>query len=222
MSDIEYKIEKVSLSRKVYLHIKSLILSGELKAGERIPEARIASRFGLSRTPIREALQRLEEYGLVQIKPRSYAQVATLPASAAEDIAALRATLEVLSVELFMNRNGKEDLQRLEQLAHQCEQHMKDGNIAEAFETDSEFHLAIAKGSGNEYVYEALYRLDSRIQLMRLAIHLPPDRLTQFIGQHRKILHALRSDDVDKCKELVRKHVLDQLKHYERVDSRPG
>jgi DNA-binding GntR family transcriptional regulator len=67
-----YAIHRQSLSGQVYCYIKRLILSGEIRGGERIPEEKVAQQFGVSRTPIREALSRLEEYGLIQIKPRSY------------------------------------------------------------------------------------------------------------------------------------------------------
>ncbi|MDO8944225.1 MAG: GntR family transcriptional regulator, partial [Desulfobacterales bacterium] len=77
-SNSTYEIHRQSLSEQVYHYIKRLILSGEIRGGEKIPEEKVAQRFGVSRTPIREALSRLEEYGLIQIKPRSYAEVVAL------------------------------------------------------------------------------------------------------------------------------------------------
>ncbi len=88
---------------RFYHYIKRLILSGKLKGGEKIPEEKIAQQFGVSRTPIREALRRLEEYGLVYLKPRSYAEVISFSPKDAEQVACIRAQLEMLSARLWLN-----------------------------------------------------------------------------------------------------------------------
>ena len=93
--------DMLSISDQVYTHIKKLILAGTLRGGERIPEKKVADLFKVSRTPVREAIRKLAEYGLVVIKPRSYAFVATLSPDEARDISWVRLYLERLSVRLF-------------------------------------------------------------------------------------------------------------------------
>jgi len=214
MSDVRYEIEQGSLSQKVYAYIKALILSGKLEGGGRVPEAKIASRFGLSRTPIREALRRLEVYGLVRIKPRSYAEVVKLHPDEAEDVALLRASLEVLAIKLLTSRGTEEDFQYLEELARECEQYLENDDIAKTFEKDSEFHLEIAKRSRNVHLYELFEKLDAKVQLLRLVLSLPHDQLHRFVFQHKEIIAAMRSHDEAKSEQLMRRHILDQLEIY--------
>ena len=214
MERVTYDIDRMSLSDRVYFYIKELILSGELEGGERIPEERVASRFGLSRTPIREALRRLEEYGLVRIKPRSYAEVITLRPEEASDVAELRAAMETLAVRLLAERATDGDLAQLRSLSDACDEAAAEGNVAEVFEHDSDFHLAIAQRSGNRHLYELFEKLDAKIQLLRLVLHLPFERVKEFVAQHRLLIEALEARDAEKAVAIMNSHVLGQLEHY--------
>lgn len=214
MERVVYDIDRLSLSDRVYFYIKDLILSGELKGGERIPEERVASRFGLSRTPIREALRRLEEYGLVRIKPRSYAEVITLRPEEAPDVAQLRAAMETLAVRLLAERATDEDLAEIKALCAACDEAAAQDDIAQVFEHDSVFHLALAQGSGNRHLYELFEKLDAKIQLLRLVLHLPFERVKEFVAQHRLLLEALETRDANKAVAIMESHVLGQLEYY--------
>ena len=83
-----------------------------LKGGKRIPEEKVAQQFGVSRTPIREALRRLEEYGIIRVKPRSYAEVVGLSPKEARHISIVRAELETLSVRLLTEIGTDEDFRQ--------------------------------------------------------------------------------------------------------------
>ncbi len=214
MERVSYDIDRMSLSDRVYFYIKELILSGELEGGERIPEERVASRFGLSRTPIREALRRLEEYGLVRIKPRSYAEVITLRPEEASDVAELRAAMETLAVRLLAERATEGDLAELRSLSDACDEAAAEGNVAEVFEHDSDFHLAIAQRSGNRHLYDLFEKLDAKIQLLRLVLHLPFERVKESVAQHRLLIEALEARDAEKAVAIMKSHILGQLEHY--------
>ena len=214
-----YPIERQSLAEQVYNYIKRLILSGELKGGEKIPEERVARQFGVSRTPIREALRRLEEYGLIYIKPRSYAVVVDLDPNEAEQIARVRAQLERLSVELLAECGTEEDFDVLEQLAHECDEFFAIGDLASTFEKDSQLHLEIARRTGNRHLYEIFEKIDAKMQLLRLVLHLPIKKLTGFIGQHKNIIHSMRTHDKNAAIELMTKHIMDQLDHFEEREN---
>ncbi len=217
MERVTYDIDRMSLSDRVYFYIKDLILSGELKGGERIPEEKVATRFGLSRTPIREALRRLEEYGLVRIKPRSYAEVITLRPEEASDVAELRAAFEILAVGLLAKRGGPSDFAELRRLSDACDQAVAKKDVALIFEHDSDFHLAIARRCGNPHLYELFEKLDAKIQLLRLVLHLPPERLAAFVAQHSQIVDALEAADVEGAKEIMSAHILGQLNYYQTI-----
>lgn len=222
MERVVYDIDRMSLSDRVYFYIKDLILSGELKGGERIPEEKVASRFGLSRTPIREALRRLEEYGLVRIKPRSYAEVVSLSPEEAPEVAELRAAIEGLAVERVAQGAEKADLEKLRRLNKACTDAVTAGDIASTFEHDSDFHLEIARLSGNRHLYELFEKLDAKVQLLRLVLHLPPKELAAFVGQHELILDAIEKGDARSARRVMESHILGQLEHYTAVETREG
>jgi len=215
----QYSIERQSLAEQVYNYIKRLILSGDLKGGEKIPEEGIARQFGVSRTPIREALRRLDEYGLVYVKPRSYAIVVALDAQDAEQIALVRAQLEQLSVRLLAETGAGEDFDVLEILAHECQQFLRAGDVASTFEKDSQLHLEIARRTGNRHLYELFEKIDAKMQLLRLVLHLPIKELTRFVGQHTAIIQAMKSHQPDESVVLISQHILGQLDHFQEREA---
>ena len=202
------------LSGQVYVYIKQMILSGEFQAGHKIQEEKVGQLFGVSRTPIREALKKLSEYGLVVLKPRSNAVVATLTREEAVQLAHIRAQLEALSVTLLADIGTTRDFDYLQKLAEECDALIAEENVAGAFEIDSTLHLEIARRTNNIHLYEIIEKLDAKIQLSRLIIKLPIDRLEKFINQHTKIIQALRARDRDLSETLMRHHILHQLSYF--------
>jgi DNA-binding GntR family transcriptional regulator len=202
------------LSGQVYVYIKKMILSGEFKAGHKIHEEKVGQLFGVSRTPIREALKKLSEYGLVNLKPRSHAVVATLTPQEAVQLAHIRAQLEALSAKLLAEVGTNRDFDQLSSIADECDALIADGDVAGAFEQDSLFHLEIAHRTKNAHLYEIIEKLDAKIQLSRLIIKLPIDRLETFINQHAKIIQALRRRDRELSETLMRHHILHQLSYF--------
>ena len=215
--DVTYEIHRQSLSDQVYRYIKRLILSGEILGGERIPEEKVAQRFGVSRTPIREALSRLEEYGLIQMKPRSYAVVVALEPREAVQLAVIRAQLETLAVGLLSDCGADEDFRALDLLAQECNALIAEGDIAGAFEKDSLFHLEIARRTGNRHLYDIYEKLDAKIQLLRLVLRLPKEKLILYIRHHDEIIGLMKRGDKEPAVALMKHHVMNQLEDYEKV-----
>ncbi len=212
-----YEIHRQSLSEQVYYYIKRLILSGEIKGGQRVPEEKVARQFGVSRTPIREALKRLEEYGLIQIKPRSYAVVVALEPHEAGQLAIIRSQLEILSVGLLTDCGTNEDFNELDELARECNALIAAGDIATTFEKDSRLHLEIARRTGNRHLYEIFERLDAKIQLLRLVLRLPLKKLKLYVKHHDDIIAAMQRGDKELAVTLMQHHIMNQLEDYEKV-----
>jgi GntR family transcriptional regulator, rspAB operon transcriptional repressor len=212
-----YAIHRESLSDQVYRYIKRLILSGEIRGGERIPEERVAQQFGVSRTPIREALSRLEEYGLIQIKPRSYAVVVALEPHEAGQLAVIRSQLETLAVSLLADCGTGKDFRELELLAKECNALIAEGDIATTFEKDSQLHLEIAQRTGNRHLYEICEKLDAKIQLLRLVLSIPLKKLKVYVKHHDAIIDAMKRHDKELAITLMRHHIMNQLKDQEKV-----
>ena len=215
-----YEIHRQSLSDQVYHYIKRLILSGEIRGGERIPEERVAQQFGVSRTPIREALSRLEEYGLIQIKPRSYAEVVALEPHEASQLAVIRSQLETLAVSLLADCGTEEDFRALDLLATECNALIAAGDIVTTFEKDSQLHLEIAQRTGNRHLYGICEKLDAKIQLLRLVLSIPLEKLKVYVKHHDAIIDAMKKHDKESAITLMKHHVMNQLNDQEKVNKR--
>jgi DNA-binding GntR family transcriptional regulator len=200
-------IVQQSLADQVYTLLKEQILNGKLKGGERIPEETLAAQYGVSRTPIREAIRRLSEYGLVEIKPRSYAEVCAITPKEATDIAEVRVALEQLAIDTIDQLTYKEHIQDIARHAADCQYAMNIGDRAKVFEEDSLFHLALARASNNKELAQICERLDAKVQQLRIAQNLPENKLAEYIGQHVKIMQLLKENNKEECKALLYEHI---------------
>ncbi len=196
-----------SLSDQVYTMLKEQILNGQLKGGMKIPEESLAEQFGVSRTPIREAIRRLAEYGLVTIKPRSHALVSIITDAEALDIARVRITLEQLAIDSIDEEGYQAYVKELSRYAADCQYAMGIGDRATVFQQDSLFHLTLIKASENSALISIYERLDAKIQQLRIAQNLPEDELSYYLGQHAQMMNLLKSGEKERCKTLIYEHV---------------
>jgi DNA-binding GntR family transcriptional regulator len=215
-----YEIHRQSLSDQVYHYIKRMILSGGIRGGEKIPEEKVAQQFGVSRTPIREALNRLEEYGLITIKPRSYAVVVALEPREAGQLAIIRSQLETLAVSLLTDCATEEDFRELDLLVRECNALIAEGDIATTFEKDSLLHLEIARRTGNRHLYEICEKLDAKVQLLRLVLRIPLEKLKIYVKHHDEIVNAMKRRDKESAVSLMQHHIMNQLNDQEKVGNR--
>jgi len=204
-------IDRTSISDQVYYHIKKMILSGELTGGKRIPEERIAEHFKVSRTPVREAIRKLAAYGLVVIKPRSYAFVATLSPKEARDITEVRLSLEKLSFKAFCAVKTESRVEELRRLSRRCIEANRKADIASAHEFDSMLHLEIARATGNAELYRMLGMLDAKLQLLRLKQSIPSERLSHYFSQHEKLIDLLAAGDLAALEKMLDEHIVHDL-----------
>ncbi|QEN08512.1 GntR family transcriptional regulator [Oceanispirochaeta crateris] len=205
---MEQLITRKNLSDQVHDHIKRMILSGELKGGERVPEASLSKLFGVSRTPLREALKKLSDYGLIYLKPRSYAEVVIIDEEEAMQIAEVRLYIEILSAKLFSKNASAKDFQEIRLISDKCLELNISGDKAAAFEMDSQFHLMIAKYCGNRCLYEIFEKLDARIQLVRLNQKLNTPLLTDYIKQHSILVAAMENKEENLIESILSSHIM--------------
>lgn len=201
-------ITRTSLSEQVYNHIKKMILSEELKLGEKVPEAKIAKIFGVSRTPIREALRKLEKSGLVNITPHSFAKVVKISEKDTQEIYEVRLFLEILTVSLLSKKATQQDYEELLEIALDCERYANIKDVANVFLKDSEFHLEIAERSGNDYLYKLLKNMDVKIQLIRTIKCTSKDKVSKDIKLHKPLIEAIYEQDQTKAVNLISKHII--------------
>ncbi len=207
LDGIKIDLQKRSLSEQVFQHIKRMIFSEELSGGERIPEGPIAQTFGVSRTPIREALRKLEKIGLVDIVPWSHANVVRLSQEDAKHICEARLALERVSVKLLAERSTAEDCTALHMIVNECEKFAKQGDMSIVSEKDIDLHLELARRCGNSYLWELLNNLAALIQLLHTTAKTNADSIHESIAGHRGIIDAVESREVSIAVELMQEHI---------------
>lgn len=209
--DAEPAVVRQSYADQVYNHIKDLILSGELRQGDKIVEEKIARRFGVSRTPIREALRRLQVYGLVHLQPRSYAEVVTIDPRQARDIAQVRLHLERMAFHLLCGREGDGHVRVLRAAAERAQHALEARDKAAYFEADSAFHVAAASFSGNDELADLYHRFESKVQLLRIAQDVSIERLEVYMRQHSDLINLVVEQRSEAISELLDIHIVHDL-----------
>lgn len=220
--DLLSELDVSNLSDRVYHHIKRLIMTGRLKGGQRIPEQAIAEKFGVSRTPIREALRRLEEHGLVIIEPRRSTKVATLTLKDKKHIGEVRLLLGRLAARLLADNVTPEDCGTLREIAARCQQSAVAGDLASCYEADSLLHCEMAERSGNPYLAELTRILDYKVQLLRNIENLSRESVLEKIALHGPIVEAVCRRDAATAEELMSKHITDYYFAPSEAGKTPG
>jgi DNA-binding GntR family transcriptional regulator len=196
-----------TLVDRVVDEVYDRIARGELRAGQRITEDHLAAEFGVSRTPVREAVKRLAELGVMVIYPRARLEVASADAEMLQQITRLREDLECLALQYAMPFVGDHDIKHLEKLANQCHRLAQSGDRIGTFRADSEFHFAIANLSGNAYLVEALHRLNAKVQLCRATRCLSKKKILSNVRFHQQIIDAMRDRNGEQAITLMRQHI---------------
>ena len=158
--------EYLPLRDVVFNTLRQAILKGELAPGERLMEIQLAERLGVSRTPIREAIRKLELEGLVLMIPRKGAEVAKISEKSLRDVLEVRRSLEELAIELACQRMTEEEVDALEQTQEEFKAAVACGDAMKIAETDETYHDVIYKGTGNDRLVQILNNL--REQMYRL------------------------------------------------------
>ena len=202
------KLVSKSLADQVYDLVKDEILSGKIPCGSKISEDSLASQFGVSRTPIREALKRLSTYGLVQMEPRSHSSVISLSKKESDDIAEFRIYLENFAIDHINEESFKNNLETICRYASDCQYALAIGNRAKSFELDSMFHLALVGVSDNSAMKDVYERLDAKIPLLRVAQNENNEELSSYLSQHMQLIELLKSGKKEDAKNLMYEHIM--------------
>jgi DNA-binding GntR family transcriptional regulator len=193
-----------NLTELAYLHVKKYILEGSLEEGAKLTEETLATQLGISKSPVREALNRLESEGLVSIESRRGAFVRRFSLKEASDLYALRELLEVHSVGL-----AKVTPQFLNDLAKSIERTSKnlhEGNMMAHVEEDIRFHNLIAAATANGELCRVIENINQksilcRSKTYRLSASTAPD-------SHRRIYLALENGEREKAQQAMREHIV--------------
>lgn len=197
----------VPLRLQVYSALRDAIIQGRLKAGERIVEDRVCSELGVSRSPLREALRRLEGDGLVAIVPRQGAVVAELTDQDGMELFAVREVLEGLAAKLAAKHITAGELAQLESLCNRMEQSIQARQMSTVVELHSQLHELITEASRNRWIREFVTSVRTHIRRIYRSSIENPERAQRSLAEHRLILEALRQGDSRRAERLAREHV---------------
>ncbi|MEU2420292.1 GntR family transcriptional regulator [Streptomyces sp. NPDC007851] len=204
---------------RVYSHVKHAVLDRRYEGGTLLTEGELAEAVGVSRTPVREALLRLEVEGLIRLYPKKGAMVLPVSAQEIADVVETRMLVEEHAVRKAVPPSAPL-VGRLEELLDRQKAEAAAGDLAAAAVTDRCFHAEIVRAGGNEILSRLYDQLRDRQLRMGVAImHAHPDRIAKSLTEHEEILDALRAGDADRAVELVHRHV-DWFSHLARGEVR--
>ena len=194
----------------VFQTLRGAILKGDLKPGERLMELQLASKLGVSRTPIREAIRMLEQEGLAVTIPRKGAEVAKMTEKDMEDVLQIRLSLEALAVRLSCENITPAALQELKVAMEDFEEKTKSSQFVEMAKADVKFHEILYKASNNPKLQQLLSNL--REQMYRYRVEYLKDETIypRLLKEHKDIAESLRRKDKSRASETMREHVKNQ------------
>lgn len=202
--------EYLPLRDVVFNTLRQAILKGELEPGERLMEIQLADRLGVSRTPIREAIRKLELEGLVLMIPRKGAEVAKISEKSLRDVLEVRRSLDELAIELAIQRMTEEDLQKLEEAQKSFRKAVQSGDAMTIAESDEHYHDIIYNATGNSRLVQILNNLREQMYRYRLEYIKDEDKRQILVVEHEQILKAIQGRRVTEAKIAIREHIDNQ------------
>ena len=202
--------EYLPLRDVVFNTLRQAILKGELAPGERLMEIQLAQKLGVSRTPIREAIRKLELEGLVLMIPRRGAEVAKISEKSLKDVLEVRRSLEELAIELACQRMTEAELAQLERAQATYRDAIGEGDAMKIAELDEAYHDVIYNCTRNARLVQILNNLREQMYRFRLEYIKEEDKRQILLLEHEKILSALRGRRVAEARAAVREHIDNQ------------
>lgn len=191
----------------VFQTLRNAILKGELKPGERLMEMKLASKLGVSRTPIREAIRLLEKEGLAITIPRRGAQVAKMTQKDMDDVYDIRRSLERLALTYVSGKLEPGQIANMRYAQKVFEEAVAEGEHAEIEQKDWEFHSTIFEATGNFRLLSIMNTLQEQMSRYRWAYLQHNTQLKQLIEEHRRIVDALESGGFEECLSATMAHI---------------
>jgi DNA-binding GntR family transcriptional regulator len=196
-----------SLHERVVGSLRDMIVEGELEAGARVPERLLCERFGVSRTPLREALKALASEGLIDLLPNRGARVTRLSEQDVEDMFQVMGALEALAGTLACARISEPELAEIRALHYQMLAHYMRRQLPEYFRLNQAIHAAIMDAARNPVLKATCQSLSGRIRRARYLANMSVERWAAAVAEHEAILAALVARDGARLADLLAKHL---------------
>lgn len=211
-----------SLQERAYQTLRNAILEGKLAVGERIFEQKIAEQLGISRNPVRESIRRLQQDGLLDVRPRGGIYVASISTEEADDIYRVRGALEALAARLAAERITPDELEHLGELVHEPHDHDAEPPVTEA----DRFHRAVHEYAHSPQLLETLKLLYGRVLHYRNITLALPGRADVATAGHLEIYQAIARHDGARAEIVMREHIegarISLMRHLEHMAAIEG
>ena len=204
--------EFLPLRDVVFNTLRQAILTGELKPGERLMEIHLADKLGVSRTPIREAIRKLELEGLVTMIPRKGAEVARITEKSMNDVLEVRRAMDALCAELACERITDEETEQLRQACVAFETAVKTRDVKKIAQADVELHDIIVKATGNQRLVQLINNLSEQMYRYRFEYIKDTSQHQRLIEEHRVIYESILKKDRETASQAARVHIDNQKK----------
>ena len=203
--------EYLPLRDVVFNTLRQAILRGELKPGERLMEIQLANKLGVSRTPIREALRKLELEGLVNMVPRKGAEVADITEKSLRDVLEVRKALEELSVQLACEKITEEEIEELKRVAERFKDTLDDQDVTKIAEADVAFHDVIYTATDNQKLILLLNNLREQMYRYRVEYLKKEEAYPQLIAEHEELIDNISKRNKEEATHIMCEHIDNQV-----------
>lgn len=201
----------------VFQTLREAILKGDLKPGERLMELQLASKLGVSRTPIREAIRMLEQEGLAVTIPRKGAEVAKMTEKNMEDVLQIREALDDLAVQAACDKMTEQQLVDLTLTMKNLENAIQAGNLNKIIEYDVEFHDIIYESTDNPKLVTILSNLREQIYRYRVEYLKEKDHYPMLVKEHEEIVEALKEKNKGRVADAMHSHIRNQAEAVKKI-----
>jgi len=208
------QIDRLSIADQVYEHLRSAILSGELAQGARVIESQIATSLQISRAPVREAVNRLLQDGLLESKTHFGPSVIQMTPEKIRYLYDLRAAVERLAIREVVRRRNQLNLAPLHACVTEMKRRARKKDLAGLVEVELEFHRLLCDLAGNPYVTRVYTMLDAQLRMALTIDNAHYDNLNDVADEHEPILEAIQSGNANKVADLIEAHILSSLSSF--------
>ena len=210
MSLLEHGAEPIrrrSLHEELLIMLRELIISGVLAPGSKVPEKDLCERYGVSRTPLREALKVLATDGLVTLETNRGARVTQITRADLDEVFPVMGALEALAGELACRNMGDAEIAIVRALHQEMLGHFQNQRLADYFRVNEQIHEAILNGARNQTLSAQYRSLAARVRRARYVANMTPERWQQAASEHEDIIRCLEARDASGLSAVLKQHL---------------
>lgn len=218
----EKKIKRIFIKNEAYDRLNRLIVSGELKPMTKIKIQDLSEELGISRTPLREAILKLENDGLIISKANRWTMVAPINLNDALNIYPIISSLEILALREGFYNISSEDLKELKEINEKINNYNPSDDLIERIKIDNVFHKKIIELSGNTEIYPIIENLKNKVQRMEIFYYEQIQEYSKTYDAHQRIISYIENDDLEQAILALRKNWRDTLEIFETIIIQEG